>query len=88
VSQLTGALGTMDDSPCCPSKVPWWGRAAVPRSWALQTWIEMAKYGVGTNAVIRSSAMPRKYDRHVLTAAWQTENRKCSSGRHGPESTG
>ena len=66
VSQQTGALGMMTSSPCCPSKTPWWGRTAVPRSWALQTWIEMAKYGIGTNAIVRSSAAPRQHDRRIL----------------------
>ena len=66
VSQQAGATGTMTSSPCCPSKTPWWGRKAAPRSWALQTWIEMAKYEIGTNAVLRSSAGPRKGDRYVL----------------------
>ena len=49
VSQQTGALGTMPSSPSSSAEAKWWGgRTAVPRSWALQTWIEMAKYGVGT----------------------------------------
>ena len=39
VSQRTGALGVMTDSPSCPSVADWWGRTVVPRSWALQTWI-------------------------------------------------
>ena len=56
----------MTSSPCCPSKTPWWGRTAAPRSWALQSWIEMAKYGTGTNAIFKSSAKPRKGDRRVL----------------------
>ena len=35
VSQRTGALGVMTDSPSCPSVADWWGRTVV-RSWALQ----------------------------------------------------
>ena len=66
VSQQTGALGSMTESPCCPSVVDWWGWAAVPISWALQTWIEMAKYGIGTNTMLNGSAMPRKNVKHVL----------------------
>ena len=56
----------MTESPCCPSVVDWWGRAAIPRSWALQTWIEMAKCGIGTNTMLNGSAMPLEHDKHVL----------------------
>ena len=66
VSQQTGALGSIASSPCCPSGSGWWGKTAVPRSWALQTWIEMAKYGTGTNAVQMSSTKPREPGKHVL----------------------
>ena len=52
--------------PCCPSASEWRGRTAVPRSWALQTWIEMAKCGIGTNTTLMGSAKPREHDRHVL----------------------
>ena len=55
VSQQTGALGSMTESPCHPSVVDWWGRTAPPRSWALQTWIEMAKCGIGTNTLLNGS---------------------------------
>ena len=66
VSQQTGAMGVMTTSPCCPSNTPWWGRTAVPRSWALQTWIEMAKYGIDTNAMLEDSEQPREHDRHIM----------------------
>ena len=66
VSQQTGALGSLTESPYCPSVTGWWGWTAVPRSWALQTWIEMAKYGVGTNTTMNASKMPRANDKHIL----------------------
>ena len=37
VSQQTGALGSMTESPCRPSVVGWWRRTDVPISWALQS---------------------------------------------------
>ena len=66
VSQQTGALGSMTSSPCYPSKSTWWGWTAILRPWALQTWIEIAKWGTGTNAMIADSAKPREHDRHIL----------------------
>ena len=66
VSQQTGALCMMTSPPCGPSKTPWLGRTVTPRSWALQTWIEMAKYRIGTSAIIRSSAMPMQHGKHIL----------------------
>ena len=66
VSQQTGALGPMTEFPCCPSNAKWWGRTAVPRSWALQIWTDMAKYGVDTNTILEDSAKPREHDRRVL----------------------
>ena len=55
----------MTESPCCPSVVDWWGWTAVPRSWALQTWIEMKKYGIGTNTLLNGSARSRAHDKHI-----------------------
>ena len=66
VSQQTDALGSMTESPCCPLISSWWGRAAVPRSWALQTWIEMAKYGIGTNTMLDWTAKPLEHNEHIL----------------------
>ena len=66
VSQLAGALDSMTSSPCRPSESDWCGETAVPRSWAMQTWIEMAKYGTGTSAVRTSSTKPRQNDIHVM----------------------
>ena len=70
VSQQAGALGSMTPFPCCPSTSEWWGRTAVPRSWALQTWTEMANYGIDTSAMLTEPqtepAKPREHDRHVI----------------------
>ena len=66
VSQQTGALESMAESPCCPSLTGWMERAAVPRSWALQAWIETAKYGIGTNTMLNGSNKPRAHDKHIL----------------------
>ena len=66
MSQQTGALGVMADPPSYPSVADWRGRATVPRSWTLQTCIEMTKYGTGTHTMLNRSAMPRKNDRRVL----------------------
>ena len=33
---------------------------------ALQTWIEMAKYGAGTNTMLEDLDKPLEHDRHVL----------------------
>ena len=66
VSQQTGAMGMMASSPCCPSKAPWWGRTAVTRSWALQTWIQMAKYGIDTSAMMEESEHPMERDKHIM----------------------
>ena len=59
VSQQTGALGSTEESPCCPTTTDWWGRTAVPRSLALQTWIEMAKYDVDTNTMLENSTQAK-----------------------------
>ena len=56
----------MTEFPCCPSTTEWWRRTAVPRSWALQTWTEMAKYGAGANPMLEGSAKPREHDTYVL----------------------
>ena len=66
VSQQTGAMGMMTSSPCCPSKTSWWERTAVPRSWTLQTWIEMAKYGTDTDTMMEDSEQPREHDKHIM----------------------
>ena len=49
VIQQTGALVSITSSPCCSSE------STVPQSWTLQTWIEMATYGIGTSAMIASN---------------------------------
>ena len=41
-------------------------RLFVSRSWTLQTWIEMAKYGIGANAMMRYSEQPREHDKHIM----------------------
>ena len=45
----------------------------VPRPWAIHTWIEMAKYGIGTNAMTEGSEKHREHDRHSMDC--------CSAGR-------
>ena len=45
----------------------------VPRSWTLQTLIEMAKCGTGTIAMIEGSEKPREHGRHSMDC--------CPAGR-------
>ena len=47
----TSTLGDRGPRSPRPYTLQWWGWTAVTRPWALQTWIEMAKYGAGTNAM-------------------------------------
>ena len=68
--ELADGRPSVDDGipllPFCPSTTEWREWTAVPRSWALQTWIEMVKYGVGTNTMLEDPVKPREHDRHVL----------------------
>ena len=61
-----GFMGHITDPPCCPSETGWCESAAVPWSWAIYTWLYMAKCDIGTTAMVDASVRPRVDNRHIL----------------------